>query len=519
MNYFLGLDNGGTSTKASVYDETGKELSTCSMSTKAEVPSPGFVETDMDSMWEANCSVIRSAVSRSGISADQISAIAVCGHGKGLYLWGKDGRPVRKGIMSSDNRAYRYSEKWKKDGTEQKAFEFTCQHIMPCQPIPLLSWIRDNEPDCIDKIQWIFECKDYIRYRLTGEPFAEITDFSGTGFVNLHTKQYDRRILELFDMCWAEHMLPPLKSSTDICGYVTREAAEETGLAEGTPVAGGMFDIDACALAVGVTDSRNVCMIAGTWSINEYLRDTPVLDRSILMNSLSAIPGMYLVEESSATSAGNFSWFIKTIFPELRQQLSREGKNIYTVIDEMLLKVGPYTFIPTFTPFIMASNVHPNAKASFIGISNYHDRSHLIRSVVEGIVFSHRYHLEKLKTSRDKTFDSIRLAGGLARSDVIASIFSDVCQIPVEIMEAKETGTLGCAIAASVSSGRYPDLREAAARMTRMRKRIEPDQTRKAVYDSKYAFYREVIEATDPLWDDMQDLIDKLEEEKQRNRA
>lgn len=515
MQYYLGLDNGGTVTKASVYDGQGRELSTCSVDTKMIVPEPGFIERDMDEMWEANCTAIRGAVSQSGIAAEQISAVAVCGHGKGLYLWGKNNCPVRRGIISTDNRAYAYPEKWKEDGTEAKVFELSCQHIMACQPVSLLAWLRDHEPECIDEIRWIFECKDYIRFRLTGKAKAEITDFSGSGFLNLHTQSYDDRILELFGLSFAKEKLPPLCGSAEICGYVTEEAARESGLAAGTPVAGGMFDIDACATAVGVTDDRNVCMIAGTWSINEYLRKEPVLDGSVLMNSISAVPGYYLVEESSATSAGNYAWFINTMLPELKEKAKEDGKSIYSLLDDMLLTVSPEEYVPIFTPFLMASNVHPNAKASFVGISNYHTRAHMVRSVIEGIGFCHRYHMEKLMRSREEQFGVIRFAGGLARSRVIVQIFADILQLPVEIMQAEETGTLGCAIAAAVASGQYGDIAEAASAMTKVRERVEPRPQYKKRYDLKFAFYKDSLEIMDPLWDKMQNLIEKLEEEKE----
>ena len=86
-----------------------------------------------------------------------------------------------------------------------------------------------------------------------------------------------------------------------------------------------MFDIDACALAVNVTDEENICMIAGTWSINEYLRKEPVTDGSVLMNSLFCLPEYYLIEESSPTSAGNNEWFIRQLLPELKAAAEGHG--------------------------------------------------------------------------------------------------------------------------------------------------------------------------------------------------
>lgn len=111
MNYYVGLDNGGTTTKAAIFDAKGKEIATASTATKMLVPQPGFTERDMEEMWEANCQVIRRALEKAGVTGEDIACVAVCGHGKGLYLWGKDGRPVRNGIISTDNRSWAVSEK------------------------------------------------------------------------------------------------------------------------------------------------------------------------------------------------------------------------------------------------------------------------------------------------------------------------------------------------------------------------------------------------------------------------
>lgn len=160
MHYYIGLDNGGTTTKAALFSSTGEEIAVCSMSTAMLTPQPDYVERDMEEMWQANCAVIRGVLEQSGVAPKDVACVGICGHGKGLYLWGKDGRPARKGIISSDNRAWEYPVRWKQDGTEEAVFARSCQHIMACQPVALLAWIRDHEPGVLENVQWVFACKD-----------------------------------------------------------------------------------------------------------------------------------------------------------------------------------------------------------------------------------------------------------------------------------------------------------------------------------------------------------------------
>ena len=506
MRYFIGLDNGGTTTKAALYTSMGEEVGICSVDTKMITPKPGFTERDMDEMWRANCKVLKDLLLKTKVNTADIAGIACCGHGKGVYLWGKDNKPVCNGIISTDNRAYEYPVKWEKDGTAAKVFPLSFQKILACQPVSLLAWFKDNQPEIIKNIKWIFECKDYIRFMLTGEAYGEITDYSGTNFLNLTTKQYDADLLRLFGLEFAKDMLPPLKNSTDICGYITETVAELTGLKVGTPVAGGMFDIDACAIAVDAAHEDRVCMIAGTWSINEYIRKDPVTDGSVMMNSIFCLPEYYLVEECSPTSAGNNEWFINTLLPELKDQARQQGRSVYDDINAMVDSVTVDESCPVFLPFLMASNVHPNAKACFVGLSNYHTRAHIMRSVYEGIAFSHRYHFEKLLATRDKPVKEIRLAGGVAHSKIWTQMFADVLQYPIQMVNVSETGTLGCAMAAAVATGEYKNIEDAAKNMIKYDYRIEPNPDHIAMYNKKYALYQQVIAALDGVWDRMQNV-------------
>lgn len=138
--------------------------------------------------------------------------------------------------------------------------------------------------------------------------------------MNLQTQDFDRSLLELYHIGEMYDCLPALCRSDEYGGGVSREAAGETGLVEGTPVCGGMFDIDACAVAMDVMQPERLCTITGTWSINEYPSFTPVQTGLSTRNSLFCLPGLYLVEESSPTSAGNLDWFIRCFMQEEQRQ-------------------------------------------------------------------------------------------------------------------------------------------------------------------------------------------------------
>ncbi len=499
--FFLGIDNGGTITKAVLFDESGGTIAEASRKIPILMPQPGFTERDMNALWQGNCQVIRDLVAAAGIPVGEIRGVACTGHGKGLYLWGNDDTPAYNGIVSTDTRAWMYPEMWEMDGTAARVFEKTFQKILACQPVSLLRWLKDNRPGVLEKVKWIFEVKDYVRFRLTGQAFAEVTDYSGSNLMNIRDVRFEKELLERFGLGDLIDRLPPIKYSTERCGTISSSAALATGLREGTPVAGGMFDIDACAVAMDVTDEQNLCVIAGTWSINEYISRKPVLDKSVMMNSLFCLPGYYLVEESSPTSAGNNEWFTELFLDEEKRLAKERGISVYEVAEELAANVGAEGQNIVFLPYIYGSNYNPHAKACFVGLDATNTRAQIIRAVLEGIVFCHMVHVEKLLKNRKRTA-AVRLAGGAARSRTWAQMFADIFQLPVEIIDTKELGALGCAMAASVASGVYKDLKDAATHMVRIKYRLEPDAGVVAGYASKYRRYRKVSDALEGVWKD-----------------
>lgn len=494
MKYLMGIDNGGTFAKAALFTEDGRQVSVASVSIETVAPQPGYAERDMNALWKNNAEAIRRCIEKSGVSPREIAGVSFSGHGKGLYLVGEGGTQAYKGILSTDTRAWEYPKKWKEDGTMDKIRPLSYQTILPYQPVSLLAWLRDHEPEVIERTKYIFHAKDYIRYKLTGEAYAEYTDSTGGNLVNLNTKRYDAKLLECFGLSEIMDKLPPLKYSNEVCGYVTEEASKETGLPQGIPAAAGMFDVDACGLASGLISEKELCMIAGTWSINEFIAPAPICNNSVALNSMYCMPGYFLVEESSPTSAGNLEWFIRNLMKKEQEEAKQAGSSIYQLTNRLVEEVEPQDSKLLFLPFLNGSGENALATGTFIGLTGYHTRAHMLRAVYEGVVFSHYYHVQKLLQNRNQP-ESIRLSGGAANSDVWVQIFADTLQLPIDVIEDKENGAQGAAMVAGIAAGIYKDYEEAAKRTVHITKTVLPRPEYKEVYQKKYQRYRKVIDA------------------------
>jgi L-xylulokinase len=498
--YLLGIDNGGTVAKAALFSADGKEIAVASSKTNPLSPSPGWSEFDMDGLWSAAAHSVRQVIGESGVDPRQIACLACSGHGNGIYLVDEQGNAVRNAIFSADTRARDYVARWISDGVDRVVRPKTMQSLWPGQPNALLAWLQDHEPDSLARTRRVLMCKDFIRLRLTGEAWAELTDMSGTSLINVGTAQYDPTILEAFGIREVQEKLPPLRLSADICGEVTAAAAAQTGLVAGTPVAGGLFDIDACGVSSALLDESELGMILGTWSINQYVSPSPVVSDSIFMTSRYCVPGYYLMTEASATSASNLEWFLDQFFRHDETGGRRRPKDLYREINRLVEETEPAEAAIVFLPFLYGSNAHEDASGTLVGLTSRCDRGHVLRAVYEGVVFAHRTHLERLLRFRDRP-ERIRASGGAARSDVWMQILADAFQAPVEVPEGSELGALGDAICAAVAVGLYDSYPSACEAMVRISRSFAPNPQLADVYETKYRRYQRLLEAMPPVWE------------------
>jgi L-xylulokinase len=217
------------------------------------------------------------------------------------------------------------------------------------------------------------------------------------------------------------------------------------------------------------------------------------------MTSLYCIQGYWLTTEASPTSASNLEWFVREFLENDTISADDQGKSVYDVCNDLVESIAPQESHVIFLPFLYGSNVEADAKACFLGLKGWHHKAHLLRAVYEGIVFSHKMHIEKLVTYREMP-KVARMTGGAARSEVWCQIFADVLQIPLEITSGTELGTLGAAMCAGVATGHFSSLERASDRMVHVVRTIRPNPKRKAIYEKKYANYKKTLETLASLW-------------------
>jgi L-xylulokinase len=238
--YLLGIDAGNTVVKAVLFDLEGKVLASAAKDGQSRRPQPGHVERDMAEFWRDAADVIACCLREAGVATRDVAAVGTAGHGNGLYMLDRDNRPLI-GIQSLDTRAADLAAEMRGGEGGAKLYPLCLQKPWPAQTATLLAWVKRHRPELYARAGTAFLCKDAMTFMLTGNRVSDYSDMSGCGLLRLPERRYDRELLEAYGLADAAPLFPPLVEPQAVAGRVSAEAAAATGLAEGTPVAGGLF--------------------------------------------------------------------------------------------------------------------------------------------------------------------------------------------------------------------------------------------------------------------------------------
>ncbi|MDO5091036.1 MAG: FGGY-family carbohydrate kinase [Cardiobacteriaceae bacterium] len=482
MKYWLGIDCGGTFIKAAAFDATGNVAHLARRNMPVLSEQPGYAERDPEALWQVCAEVIRDITAV--VPAADIAAIGISAQGKGLFTLDKNGETLGRGIISSDQRALSVVKRWQAEGIPEALYPQTRQTLWTGHPVSILRALKEQEPARYQQIAAILMAHDYLRYRLTGQIACEETNISESNLYHFARGDYAAELAQTLGIAEIFDVLPPIVGATQIAGHVHEDAAKMTGLAPGTPVVGGLFDVVSTALCAGLENERVLNVVLGTWSVVTGM--TGHIDDSQQMPFVygkSAQAGQYIVHEASPTSAANLEWVNDLL-----------GDEDYGQINQMVAALPQAASSVFFLPFLYGSNAGLGMQGGFYGLQSFHQKAHLYQSVYEGVLFSLMHHLERMR-QRFPDADTLRVTGGPAKSAVWMQMLADLSGMAVEIPGVEETGCLGAAMAAMVGSGAYPDVQSASRAMQSGITRYAPNPEHQPAYAEKYRRYRLLVES------------------------
>ncbi len=490
MAYLLGIDLGTSATKTVLFHEDGRAVCEAAREYPLLQPRNGWAEQRPEDWWEAARATIRAVLQKSGAAARDIRGIGISGQMHGLVLLDEKGAALRPAILWCDGRTGEECAEITEKLGRDRLIAITANPALTGFTAGKILWVRRHEPDIYKKARHILLPKDYVRFKLTGEYFSEMSDASGTNLLDVPKRRWSRDVLDMLDIDPA--LLPPLKESCDRAGNVTKEAAEETGLHPGTAVAAGAGDNAAAAVGTGVVKTGKAFITIGTSGVIFAHSDTVQIDPLGRVHTFcAAVPGAYTVMSCSLAAGLSLKWFRDTFCMAECETAARMGVDPYVLLSEEAAKAPAGAGRLLFLPYLMGERspiLDSNARGAFIGLSAIHTRRDMLRAVMEGVVYSQRQNLDVLR-GMGVAPDTMLATGGGAKSPLWRGMMADMFGMPVQTVANTEGPALGAAILAGVACGLYGDISAACEKLIRENAPVAPSDGHRAAYDAMYAVY------------------------------
>jgi xylulokinase len=490
VSYVIGLDSSTTATKAVVWDRDGRAISEGRSEFPLAMPRPGWHEQDPEDWWRSTGAAVRLAMRT--LDAADIEAICVTHQRETFACLDEDGRPVRPAIVWMDVRATSQVEALGSDDVHRMTGK-------PADTTPALYkllWLREHEPEILDRTRWVVDVHAFLVHRLTGSWRTTTACADPLGVLDMQRLDWSDDLLARVGLT-REHM-PALVGPGDVIGELAPTVADELGLRAGVPVVGGAGDGQSAGLGANATGRGSAYLNLGTAVVAGTMSARYRWDRAF-RTLVGAVPGTYAMETLLQGGTYTVNWFRERIATEDLDLLEAAAARLAPGADGLLLV--PY-WASAQTPYW-----DPAARGILFGLAGHHGKEHMFRSLMEGIAFEQRLAFEAMEAQIDDPIETLLATGGGSRSALWRQIVADVTGKRVVACRESETTSLGAGIHAAAAIGWYGSLRDAAQAMTGQGAEHDPAEDTAARYDELFAVYREIYPRTAALHRALQDAV------------
>ncbi len=482
MSYLMGIDLGTSSVKTVIMDENGSIKGTAQQSYEIIIEKSGYAEQDPNVWWKAVVWTIKHVLNKTGIHSKKIKGIGFSGQMHGLVMIDRNLLPIRPAIIWSDQRSRKEVAEIYSIVGRETVKKLLMNSIFTGFQMPSLLWIKKNEPFVYEKINKVLLPKDYIRLKLTGECGTDFTDASATLAFDIQNRKWAFELIKKVGL--NPDFYPEVHESIDIAGQVTVNAAEETGLAAGTPVVYGGGDQSMQSIGNGIVKPGQVSLTIGTGGQTFSIIPEPIYETEMRTHTFcNAVPQTWNIMGANLAAGLSLSWLNKKILNNLS----------YSEINELAKQVTPGSEGLLFLPYLSGErtpHMDDLARGTFLGLTLQHSRAHLIRSVMEGVVFALKDSIEIFHSLNIK-MDTFIASGGGARSDVWLKIQANILNKEIYKVNQLEQACTGAAITAGVGIGKYDSIQSACETIIRINPEpVRPDPTVAGFYNEIYELYK-----------------------------
>lgn len=516
-NKVMALDLGSTGIKVTVFDDKAQILGSRYKEYQTLYPGINMVLQSPTEWWKYFCDASKDLLDSLGVLPQEIACVAPSGQMSALIPIGKDGGLLMDPclIWADMRTTEQVKDVAKGYGGQDKVYDmtgiglteetFTGYKIM---------WFHKEKPELYEQTQCFLQPKEYIGFRLTGNMATDYSDASETAMMDIRKRTWSEDMLRLMHI--DKEKLPPIRHSWDILGYVTEEAAKESGLMAGTPVCVGGGDVSIAALGAGIGEEGSCYFYIGSGSWVGMSSKEPLLDYNHKIACLCNLSGDGYFPHMVGLAGGLCHQWARNLFNQIP---GMEKAVDYAMIEEAVGRSLPGAGGLLFLPYLRgggapAQNI--NARGAFLGLEARHGYDDMCRAIMEGVAYILREMIEVLDQKSHSGVKEIILIGGGAKSPAWRQIIADVMQRPIVCTTMKqEANTWGAAKCGGVSVGLWESF-EAAQKLVTIENVTQPRKEAGALYDKMYQAFLNAYGHLVPTFDELAEcrvMIEKFSKE------
>jgi xylulokinase len=490
--YWLGIDIGTGGSRAVLVTRDGAIAAAASVAHEdMRMEQPLWAEQRPEDWADASFTAVRQALAAAGATGKDVLGVGLSGQMHGLVILDEHYRVIRPSLIWCDQRSQAQVDWINAHVGADKVLEYTANPVLTGFTLPKLLWVRDHERNNFARVRHMLLPKDYVRFRLTGELATEVSDASGTALFDVVRRRWSFEMMDSLGL--DRSILPRAYESQEVTGTVSPQAAASTGLAAGTPVAGGGGDQAASAVGNGIVEAGTVsCTLGTSGVVFAHMEKVEYDPHGRVHTFCHAVPGKWHVMGVTQGAGLSLQWFRKQLAPaESYDALMHEAATAPAGAR------GLY-----WLPYLMGErtpHLDSTARGGWIGMTGQHTRADLIRALIEGVSYSQKDCLDLVEALGVRV-QSVRASGGGARSPFWRQVLADVFGKPVATLQSQEGSALGAAILAMTATGEYASVPEACSSIIRETEAVEPRLDESRQYAERHKLYQALYPALKPLF-------------------
>ncbi|EOS38544.1 xylulokinase [Lachnospiraceae bacterium] len=490
--YLLGIDIGTSACKAAIFDRSGEVIASASEEYPVDYPHPGWAEQDPQDWWRAVCTAIRR-MAADGVDLSEIAGIGIDGQSWSAIPVDQAGNVLAKTPIWMDTRAQDICDEYNERVGADQIFQTAGNSLQPSYTTAKILWYRRNLPEVYRRTYKILQSNSYIAFRLTGNMTQDISQGYGLHCFNMRTGTWDEKLCEALEIPGS--LLPDIFPSHAVIGTVSSQAAKESGLTAGTPVAAGGLDAACGTLGAGVVHPGETQEQGGQAGGMSICIDTYQADPRLILG-YHVVPGRWLLQGGTTGGGGVMRWLEREFGAYEREAGLSRQKSSLELFNEAAEAVSPGCDGMIFLPYMSGERSpiwDPDAKGVYYGMDFGKTKGHFIRAAMEGVAYSLHHNLEIAREAGAEA-EVLRAMGGSANSLLWTQIKSDITGKPIVVPSSDTATTLGAAILAGVGVGMYGSFEEAVELTVKEKRRHEPNPEHRETYERNYQIYLELYE-------------------------